>query len=827
MKVSLNWLKHFTEVDLATKDLVQLASERLGGVEGFEDFGKKYDQVLVVRVVSVVDHPNADKLHLCKIDDGGISNVQRDSDGNIQVVCGAPNVRSGLLVAWIPPKATVPSTYNTKEPFVIDARELRGLMSNGMLASAKELDLGDDHSGILEIHEMETEAKPGTEFKTLFGLDDVVIEVENKMFTHRPDCFGQLGLAREIAGIQHKKFSSPAWYKSAPKSDSNPDNQQLSVAVDIPELCPRYAAVVIDNVEVKPSPLWLQALLKRVGIRSINNVVDVTNFMMMLTAQPLHAFDFNKIAIDGKAQIIVRKPNDGEKMSLLDGREIQPHKEAILICNPSGPIALGGIMGGGNSEVDASTTKIVLEAANFDMYNIRKTSMIHGIFTDAVTRFNKGQTAAQIPAVLEKAVEMFQKLAGGEVVGTEVDVDNSTTKNPTISINLEFINSRLGSDLVQQEVVDLLENVEFRIENDQGELQITAPFWRTDIEIAEDIVEEVGRLYGFNNLSLDLPTRQIQPAPINSLIELKKQIRSVLCRAGANEVLTYSFIHGNLLTKVGQKPQDSYKLRNALSPDLQYYRQSLTPSLLEKIHGNIKAGFDEFALFEINKTHNKTNSQTEDGLPGEMQELAFSYANKKSIGVSSYFQAKRFLDYLAHSFGIKLRYQTIDTPLDSPVAAPFDQSRSARVSVDQSEEFLGIIGEYRAEVAKNLKLPSQCAGFEIDLDVLNQALSQDLTKSYKTLDKFPSISQDITFQVDDKTKFAELESAVTDFLYNTGLNYSLKTVSIFRKDDDLNKNITFHIVLSDKNKTLQTEEVNKLLSDLSEDLSKQNIAKRI
>ena len=361
MKISLNWVKQYTDVDLATDELVKLATERLGGIESVTDLSKQYEGIVVAKVVSCVKHPNADKLSLCKVDDGRVvKDVARDENGYVQVVCGAPNVREGLLVAWIPPGSIVPVSYGEKELFVLEARDLRGEVSNGMLASPAELGMSDNHSGILEIDPKEKTAgmrhpelaegssgvvsgeqisrqarddntvKPGMPFKNLYDLDDTIIEIENKMFTHRPDGFGHLGVAREIAGIQHKSFISPSWYTQSQESrvkshDSEADihtSNLLSARVEDGDLCPRYMAVVLEDVEIKPSPLWLQSYLKRVDVRPINNVVDITNYMMLLTAQPLHAFDFDKIAKDGKAEITVRKPKDGEKMTLLDGKTI-------------------------------------------------------------------------------------------------------------------------------------------------------------------------------------------------------------------------------------------------------------------------------------------------------------------------------------------------------------------------------------------------------------------------------------------------------------------------------------------------------------------------
>jgi len=876
MKVSLNWVKQFTVIDVSTDELVKLATERLGGIEGVTNLSKHYEGIVVAKVASCVKHPNADKLSLCKIDDGGVvEDVARDENGHVQVVCGAPNVREGLLVAWIPPQAIVPASYGEKELFVLEARDLRGELSNGMLASPAELGMSDDHAGILEIdpisvipaqagiqnNELDSRlrgndepVKPGTSFVNLYDLDDTILEIENKMFTHRPDGFGHLGVAREIAGIQHKSFTSPSWYAQSHESrvmsqeseaDTHNssliphDSNSLSVSVEEPALCPRYMAVVLENVKIAPSPIWLQSYLKRVGVRPINNVVDITNYMMLLTAQPLHAFDFDKIASssvisteveksdqisrqardDKTVEIIVRKPQSGEKMKLLDGKEITPHKDAVLICNPDGPIALGGVMGGGNSEVDEGTTRVVLECATFDMYNIRKTSMIHGIFTDAVTRFTKGQPSAQLPAVITRAISMFKELAGAKQVGEVVDAEQtheSRRMNQVdyIEIETKFINERLGSKFSDEEIVKLLNNVEIKAHVASGPIEGTPPFWRTDLEIKEDIVEEIGRMYGFNQLPITLPTRSISPAAPEEKRALKTQIRKILSRAGANEVLSYSFVHGNLLKKVGQKPENSYTLRNALSPDLQYYRQTLTPSLLDLVNGNIKSGFDEFALFEINKSHNKIHGNGEDGLPGELNMIALTFASKNSQQ-PAYFNTRRYLDYLADSLGFTLCYAPITEQAEYPVTAPFDQSRAALVSVLETNTFLGIVGEYRSEVVKNLKLPLASAGFEIGLDHVLEAVEKLPDVNYRPLSRYPSTEQDLTLRVQNTTSFADLERVIKESLQSVDFHWQMEPLSIFQKDGEESKNVSFRFTFTHHERTLTTDEITRLIEQVS------------
>jgi phenylalanyl-tRNA synthetase beta chain len=397
------------------------------------------------------------------------------------------------------------------------------------------------------------------------------------MFTHRPDCFGQLGVAREIAGISGKRFISPEWYLKGSDFESEHTEQlPLEVHNELPELVPRFVAVALSGAHIKPLPSLLQTYLARLGIRPINNVVDITNMLMVLTGQPMHAYDYDKVKAlsgGGKATLTVRYPRPGEKLKLLNGKEVEPRSEAIMIATDQKLIGVGGVMGGGETEVDKNTKNVILECATFDMYSIRRTAMTHGLFTDAVTRFNKGQSPLQNSPIVGEALRMFGEYAGAKQASNIIDdnrVGNRAWVHPPVPVTTEFINSRLGVRLSVEDMKRLLENVEFSVVVNGTNLTVTAPFWRTDVETREDVVEEIGRLHGFDKLSLELPARTIMPARKDELMELKGMVRTALSKAGANEVLTYSFVHGNLLDKVGQKRDQAFQISNAISPDLQY-----------------------------------------------------------------------------------------------------------------------------------------------------------------------------------------------------------------------------------------------------------------
>ncbi|MGH7195500.1 MAG: phenylalanine--tRNA ligase subunit beta [Candidatus Saccharimonadales bacterium] len=854
MKVSVNWIRQFLDFELpAIDELVAKIGSQLGEVEEVVDFGKKYQGIIVAKVVECYKHEDSDHLNVCKIDDGGkAQNVERHENGLVQVVCGAPNVRKDLVVAWLPPGSTVPSSFDngtslklrtTGDSFVLETREIRGVKSNGMLASAKELVISDDHEGILEI---DKDVEPGTDFAETFKLNDYVIDIENKMFTHRPDCFGALGVAREISGILQRPFTSPAWYQTNPEfSEIESEQLKLEVQNDLPELVPRFTAITMSDVKVGPSPLWLQIALAKVGQKSINNIVDLTNFYMLVTGQPLHAYDYDKVKSlsNGEAKIVVRYPQSGEKVKLLNGKEIEPRSEAIMIATDQKLIGLGGVMGGSETEVDASTKNIILESASFDMYSIRRTSMAHGLFTDAVTRFNKGQSALQTLAVLAKIVNDLAKLASGQVASDVIDSQQNLPSQKPVSVTVEFINARLGLTLIASEIKSLLENVEFQVDDASETLAVLAPFWRTDIEIPEDVVEEVGRLYGYDKLPLELPKRSIKPAEKDPALELKAKIRATLAKAGANEVLTYSFVHGNLLEKSGQNKDNAYQISNALSPDLQYYRLSLMPSLLDKVHQNIKAGYDEFALFELGKTHVQHEPDpTEPHVPKEINALSLVYAAKNSSAGASYYYARKYFDNLMQTFGIadSLKLEALSgadlykNPWLEEMAAPFEPKRSAvlrdTVGILPGTKGLiwGIVGEFKTSVQKALKLPDYCAGFELDPLLFSQAKN---LQTYLPLSRYPKIEQDICLKVASDLDYQELAGFVSSELEKSKPEQTLLEISpldIYQRDDDqTHKQITFRIQIASYEKTMTDAEVAKLLDELAAAASQKLAAARI
>lgn len=810
-------------------ELVLRVNQQLGGVEEVIDLGAKYAGARIVRIVECGKHPDADRLSVTKIDDGGaVSDVPRDDNGYVQVVCGAPNVHADMWAIWLSPGSTVPASFDDAEPFVLGARPLRGVLSQGMLAAADELAIGTDHKGIIEITENDlpsgAELRAGASFAEIFGLDDFVLDIENKMFTHRPDCFGQLGVAREIAGIFGQQFTSPEWYK-AQQQFSMAEGLDLMVTNDAPELVPRFMAVVIKDVEVKPSPLWLQCQLVAMGGKPINNIVDATNYIMLMTAQPTHAYDYDKLRGHYLGARLARL---GEKVSLLNGKEYELTVDDIVITDGEGVIGLAGIMGGSNTEVSNDTKNIVLECATFDMYALRKTAMRHGVFTDALARFNKGQSPLQNAAVLKRLMSMVSGVQASEVFDLKQfsdefdDYFDGKYTPANIDIDSKFINERLGLKLSENDICGLLNNVEIKSHGPEEELDyicIQSPFWRTDLELSEDIVEEVGRLYSFDKLPRELPHRSIKPAPKNLRRELKNAIRQSLSRAGANEILTYSFVHERILKNAEQDVTQAYKLSNALSPDLQYYRLTVLPSLLDKVYTNIKSGHNEFALFEIGKGHLKSKGLNKEGLPIENNYIDLVYTSKKDKPGAPFYVTKKLINNLGKDLGVKFEFEKIVNQIDKQILAPFDIDRSSLIIIDNGD-IVGLVGELKQSVIKNFKLPQYISAASIDIDILQKNISKNIGDSYHPLSKFPSTRRDISIEIDLAVSYKDVLNVVKNSLQKQDDEFiSISLVDIYRAKDSSFKTITLNISMTNYNRTLTATDASRIIENINKAVS--------
>lgn len=814
MKISLNEIKKLVPeaVDIEVSELIKLIGSRLVEVEEKIDLSKKYEGAYIVKVVSAEPIPDT-HLHLCKID------CQKEG-GLVQVVCGAPNVRAGMFAIWLAPGAVVPQTYG-EENFKLDVRKLRGYESYGMLAGLDEMDLGDDHSGIVEINPHQKyvnengetcEVLPGDSFAKVFELNDIILDIENKSLTHRPDTFGLIGFAREVAGILGVKFNEENAHLACCKNDiTNNNSESISIDIEDSDICKRYSCAVLEMTDGLTDDKYLTEMdvfLAKAGMRGISKIVDITNYLMLMTGQPLHAFDYDKFVKVGgidNAKIIVRLATDEEELQLLDGKTIKCNKNDILITSNNVPVALAGAMGGANTEIDVSTKRVILESATFSLYNLRKTQMAHGIFSEAITRFTKGQPAFQTMPVLESAVNML----GGKVTGI-ADCYPEPAKQDVVKITTDDINGLLGTNYDTETIIRTLENVGFEIEGNK-ELVVKAPVWRTDIHIKEDIIEEVGRLLGYDNIPIDYPVRPFIGAEEDSLLELKNKLEDILSdKLAAHEILTYSFVSRKLQEDVGENPADSYEIVNSISPELQRFRQSIVPSLLEKTRDNLKAGYHDFSLYEINQVTKKSYNFDDDGVPVLYTHLGF-------VTTGDFYEMKAKLVLMLNELGFgKLTFRASDGHFPY-----FEPAHSATVDTPHV-----CCGEIKAKVLKRFKIEQTISAFEIDLSQLVKELP-DTSAKMPELSKFPAVERDLTVKVKSEIAFSKVEGAILESLEkasnaeNLDLIFKVIPVSIYQKiADNSSRNISFHLEFSSQKKTLENTEISAIMKTIQESVEK-------
>lgn len=827
MIISLNWLKKYTDIDLSPNELAELIGARLVEIEEVINLEPRYERIVVAEIKRTSDHANADKLGVYFIDDGGvIDDVVRLEDGLVQVVSGDKALRVGDKVAWLAPGSTVPSTYTSANPMKLEPREMRGEMSYGMLGSGKELEINHDGD---RVQVLDTNAPNGTSFAKVYELDDYLLDIANKSLTHRPDTFGIIGFAREVAAIQGKPFQSPAWYLATDPVLAEIAGEKVDVDIEISEqeLCDRYQAVVLKNVSVgRPSPLTIQSYLSRVGVRPLNAAVDVTNYLMVVTGQPLHAFDYDKLLqIQGgeKPKIVVRSARENEPLKLLDGRTITLQPGDIVICAGDTPVALAGVMGGADTEISDQTKSILLESATFNLYNIRATTMRHGIFSDAAMRFTKGQAASQTAPVLASAVRMLSDVSGGQRASKIVEAYPGNAKPSSITVDADSVNATLGADLSADEIAETLRLAEFSVEVSNDELSVTAPYWRADIHIVEDIAEEIGRLRGFDNIEPKLPLRDMRAVTPEAYDVFRAQLRKILARAGANEALTYSFVHGDLFSKTGQDSDKAFRLTNAISPELQYYRLSLLPSLMDKAYANLRQGYGEFAMFEINKVHSK-DAIDEDDTPSESHRLALMVvaddktASDKYVG-APYYQVKRFLSYLCDSLKINLELKPFEDGVwDKQASRVFEPRRSAVLLV--KGQAIGVIGEPKTPLRRELKLPNFSAGFELDLQGLFGAYTQ-AGKTYRKSSRYPGTTQDVCFKVSNDVTYESVANIAQQIVDASDFEGTVEPVDIYAGKESGFKQVTIRVALVSFARTITTTEASELVSRIAAVASKQ------
>jgi phenylalanyl-tRNA synthetase beta chain len=722
VKISVKWLKEYVALPATVEELSRRLTAVGLEIEGVERPGEGLRGVVVAQIKESVQHPNADKLSVTKVDRGGAE--------LLQVVCGAKNFKVGDKV----PLATV----GTKLPNGVEIKQaaLRGVDSSGMLCSAKELGLSEDSAGLLILP---PELKPGTPIAEALGMDDVVLEVN--VTPNRPDALSHLGVAREVAVATGGTLRPPE-----PKlaESGTPASDKARVRIEDAVRCPRYAARVIENVKIGPSPQWLQDRLKACGVRPISNVVDVTNFVLLEYGQPLHAFDLDKVA---GQEIIVRTARPGEKMKTLDGKERALSPEDLLICDRDRAQALAGVMGGEDSEVSAGTTRVLLESAHFQPSSIRRTAKRHGLHTEASHRFERGADLdAVIPAV-DRAAALIAELAGGTVAPGRVDVHPQPQPPRRVTLRYERVERLLGVAIPEADCRRILGTLGFRsVEEGSGRTTFEVPRARVDVEREEDLMEELARVYGYDNIPARLPRSlaELRPEPVAA--EAERRAHQALSGAGLDEVVNYSFVPPRTLEVLGGKEQP-VALLNPLSVEQSVMRTSLLPGLLENLSRSVRHQVETVAVYELGRAYFRDPEGGQGQRPAsrEVSRLAGlvwglrggrSWTQKEAR--MDFFDAKGALEAVLHALHVEgVRFVAAEAPAYHPRAC-------ARMELADGT-VLGHVGELHPRVIKALDLPRDVFAFEVDTEPLYAAAR--LVPAYEGLPRFPAVLRDLAVVV--------------------------------------------------------------------------------
>ena len=791
MNVTLNWLKAYIDFEFSPSELADRLTMLGVEVESVKHLGTELEGVIVGSVTSIRPHPNADKLVLCQVDTGETE--------ELQIVCGAPNAREGMLA----PVATIGATLPVG--LTIKSAKLRGETSQGMLCSEKELGLSGDAAGLMELS---TDIPLGTPLSEALGLDDVVFELE--ITPNRPDCLSLIGVAREIRA----ETGNPLKLPTVDPQENGINLQDLtSVTIDAPDLCPRYAARVIQGVKVAESPAWLQQRLESVGIGVINNIVDVTNFVLMEYGQPLHAFDYHKLA---ENRIVVRRARDDEQITTLDEVARELTSDMLVIADAEKPVALAGIMGGYDSEITETTCDVLLESAYFNPLSIRATAKALGISTEASYRFERGADPGAVLAALDRAAQLIAELTGGTICDGIVDVYPGQQPLTEIQLRPERVNFVLGTTIETAEMVQILDRLGFDVDTTGKVYQVVVPTFRSDVTREIDLIEEIARVYGYDNIPTTLPKGDIPvPAPTPKT-EARRRIKHFLLAAGMMEAVNYSFCDPNCFDKIRLNADDplrnTLQLRNPLSPEMSVLRTTLTPGLLENAQHNRNHQIDTIALFEIGGVF------VHDGKEKEPERVTGVLAGQIGEGVYSdpyrhpdFFDIKGLVEGMLEVCGV------VDWTLQKTDALTFHPGRNAEVLLGNRR--IGVFGEVHPEVLENYDLPYKAYLFEFDLEGLADAAT--FAKRFEPISIYPKVARDLAIVVDKET----LSDMPTELIYTTGGD-SVDSVRLFdvyegEQVPEGKKSLAYTITYHSATETLTDKAVNTLHDEVVKCLNRE------
>lgn len=780
MKFSYNWLKELSKTNKSPEELKDLITLHSFEVEGIENLGQGLEKVLIGEVLEVKKHPDADKLNVAKV------NIGKEE---LQIVCGAPNLKEGQKVPVALVGAVLPGNFEIKKA------EIRGVESCGMICAEDELGLGSDHS---EIMVLDKDAPLGGSFAEFFGLNDYVLEID--ILPNRAhDALSYEGMAREIASLEGRIILED----NSDLKDEFGENEELKIKLETSK-CPRYIGAKIKNIKIVSSPLWIKNRLKLSGVNPINNIVDITNYVMLETGQPLHAFDAKKVS-----EIGVRLAEVGEEITILNGDKVILRKEDIVITDGQKPIALAGVMGGLESGVNDETREIILESANFDAVTIRRTKSVHKIESDAAYRYERDIDPNLTQKAIIKAIKMLEEIAGGEL---EAITDNYPQKVESWRVDLEIekVDSLLGIQISKNEIITILNNLGIKVDDSSDKLNCQIPTWRIDLKNQEDLIEEIGRVYGYTKIETKPLRSHIQVPKRNKERDLERKIKDILVHSGMDEVRGYSFYSREDSKALGLDDEKHVTLMNPMNPDQELIRQTLISGLLRAGKKSLSY-FDKLSIFDIGKVY----VPSDDFLPTESLMLGGAIIERGDKG-EQFFELKGILENLFHKLGIEKVDFGTDFDEDKFGFINLHKSRKALISSHDGLK-LGFIGEVTKSAHKyfGLKKVRACV-FELNLANVLKGINHE--KKYASLDKFPAVNRDISMIVGEKILARDIKSQIK----KSG-GELLREVSLF--DNFINpeskeRSMAFHLTFISPERTLTTQEVDDKMGEIMTDLEK-------
>ena len=779
MLVSYRWLQEYIAIPWSPEELAHRLTMAGLEVEGITPLAPDLSGVYIGYVQKTEQHPDADSLKLCSVDVG----VQ----GSFTIVCGAPNVAVGQKVAVALEGAKLPGGLEIKPT------KIRGVISNGMICSQAELGVGEDHDGIWVLP---SDLVQGSPLAKTIGLDDVILDVS--VYANRPDCMSMIGIAREVAALTGGELNMPAIdYVELPTAIT----ERTSIVVEDQERCPRYTAALLEGVILGESPLWMQLRLQAAGMRAINNVVDITNYVMLETGQPLHAFDFEDLA---EGRLVIRTAKENEQITTLDGVQRKLNTEMLVICDAREPKCIAGVMGGQDSEVTEKTATILLEAAVFSALNIRRTSRALGLSSESSARFEKGIDKNGTLFASQRAIHLLQTFAQAKIYAGHLDVNSSQHRETVIELQLGDVDRLLGVAIPAQTIRKILERLEFKIlEKEANCWNISVPSHRGDVEIAADLIEEIVRIWGLENLPSTLPADASDAGGQSKKLIIEEQLRQTLVGAGLHEALSYSFGRADANDRLLRPNQPMIMVQNPISEDLSALRHSLLPGLLTALSVNASRQQSRVALFEIGATY--VGDLPLQGQPIEETNVAIALWGRQNA--VNWGLAEENYDFYDLKGMVELLLPTSSELIWEKGSNPsLHPGRQVRISYRGAE--IACLGEVHPEVLRNFKVPGRAYVAEISLERILDLYGQVI--QFKALPRYPGMERDLALVIEGTQAVGEIISHLKELGGELLQEIIVFDVYVGKPIPEGKKSVAFSLRFQGE-RTLTDEEINQIM----------------